>query len=288
MIKHRKLGAVLVSLIALSLAVRFSLAQKIAAPVASLRVYLFDCGLIKGEDPTTYGLKKSDVPDPDMVVPCYLIVHPKGTLMWDVGAIPDGAFQEANKPVTRSFDSDKVTSPKPLLPQLAEIGYPPRNITYVAFSHYHFDHIANANAFAGSTWLVHAAERQAMCAAKPDEQSAYDRLRHSKTVILPTTDYDVFGDGTVVIKYAPGHTPGHQVLALKLPETGPVLIAGDLWHYAAERKASRAPEGEANGQQTLASRVAVEAYLKQSGAQLWIEHDPKTFRRLKKAPDYIQ
>jgi N-acyl homoserine lactone hydrolase len=98
----------------------------------------------------------------------------------------------------------------------------------------------------------------------------------------------VFGDGAVIIKPAPGHTPGHQVLALKLPKTGPVLIAGDLWHYPAERTASVAPRYEANQQQTLASRAAMEAYLKQSGAQLWIEHDPKTFARLKKAPDYNQ
>jgi glyoxylase-like metal-dependent hydrolase (beta-lactamase superfamily II) len=287
MIKPRRLCAAIVSLIALWLAVQSSLAQKIAAPVASLRVYLFDCGLIKGEDPTTYGLKKDDVKDPGMVVPCYLIVHPKGTLMWDVGAIPDSDFQ-AGKPATKTFDTDTITSPKPLLPQLTALGYPPQNITYVAFSHYHFDHIANANAFAGSTWLVHPKEREAMFAARPEQQSAYDQLRHSKTVNLSDADYDVFGDGTVVIKYAPGHTPGHQVLALKLPKTGPVLIAGDLWHYAAERNASSAPEGEANGQQTLASRSAMEAYLKQSGAQLWIEHDPRTFQRLKKAPDYNQ
>ncbi len=287
MIKHRRMSASIVSLIALTLAVQSSFAQKIAAPVTSLRVYLFDCGLIKGEDPATYGLKKDEVKDPDMVVPCYLIVHPKGTLMWDVGAIPDRAFK-SNQPATMSYDTDKVTSPKPLLPQLSALGYPPKTITYIAFSHYHFDHIANANAFAGSTWLVHAAERDAMFAANPKQQSAYNQLRHSKTVILPNSDYDVFGDGTVVIKYAPGHTPGHQVLALRLPKTGPVLIAGDLWHYAAERKASRAPEGEANGQQTLASRAAMETYLKQSSAQLWIEHDPRTFHRLNKAPDYIQ
>jgi N-acyl homoserine lactone hydrolase len=287
MTKLRWPYAALVSLIALSLGAQSSLAQKIAAPVTSLRVYLFDCGLIKGEDPTNYGLKKDDVKDPDMVVPCYLIVHPKGTLMWDAGAIPDSAFK-SNQPTTISYDTDTITSPKPLLPQLAALGYPAQTITYVAFSHYHFDHIANANAFAGSTWLVHAAERDAMFAAGPKQQSAYDHLRHSKTVILPDADYDVFGDGAVVIKYTPGHTPGHQVLALKLPKTGPVLIAGDLWHYAAERTASQAPQGEANGQQTLASRAAMEAYLKQSGAQLWIEHDPRTFHRLSKAPDYIQ
>jgi hypothetical protein len=40
--------------------------------------------------------------------------------------------------------------------------------------------------------------------------------------------------------------------------------------------------------QTMASRAAMEAYLKQSGAHLWIEHDPETFNRLKKAPDYIE
>ena len=127
-----------------------------------------------------------------------------------------------------------------------------------------------------------------MFAVSPKRQSAYNRLRTSKTIILTNADYDVFGDATVVIKSAPGHTPGHQVLALKLPKTGPVLIAGDLWHYAEERTASRPPQDEANKEQTMASRAAMEAYLKQSGAQLWIEHDPATFRRLKKAPDYIE
>jgi N-acyl homoserine lactone hydrolase len=281
MIKHRKTCAWLIVCVAVVL---LSRAQKTAAPVTSLRVYLFDCGLIKGEDPLTYGLNPGDVKNADMVVPCYLIVHPKGTLMWDVGVIPDSAFK-GGKPVTE--EGDTVSSPKPLLPQLAALGYPPENITYIAFSHYHFDHTANSNAFAGSTWLVHAAERDAMFTASPEHQATYSRLRNSKTIILPNTDYDVFGDGTVVIKYAPGHTPGHQVLALKLPKTGPVLIAGDLWHYTAERTASRPPQDEANKEQTLASRAAMEAYLKQSGAELWIEHDPATFNRLKKAPDYI-
>ena len=285
MVKSGKACTALVSLLVLAVAVPLCGAQKIAAPVSSLRVYLFDCGLIKGEDPLTYGLNKGDVKNPDMVVPCYLIVHPKGTLMWDVGVIPDSDFK-GGKPVTE--EGDTVSSPKPLLPQLAALGYPADTITYIAFSHYHFDHTANANAFAGSTWLVHAAERDAMFAAGAEHIANYSRLRNSKTILLPNTDYDVFGDGTVVIKYAPGHTPGHQVLALKLPKTGPVLIAGDLWHYAAERTASRPPEGEANKEETMASRAAMEAYLKQSGAQLWIEHDPVTFHRLKKAPDYIQ
>jgi glyoxylase-like metal-dependent hydrolase (beta-lactamase superfamily II) len=285
MIGLGKTCAVIVSLLVLTVAIPLSGAQKIAAPVTSLRVYLFDCGLIKGEDPLAYGLNKGDVKNADMVVPCYLIVHPKGTLMWDAGVIPDSAFKEG-KPVTE--EGDTVSSPRPLLPQLAALGYPAEKINYIAFSHYHFDHTANANAFAGSTWLVHAAERDAMFTASAEHIATYSRLRNSKTIILPNTDYDVFGDGTVVITSAPGHTPGHHVLALRLPKMGPVLIAGDLWHYAAERTTSKPPEGEANKEETVASRAAMEAYLKQSGAQLWIEHDPTTFHRLKKAPDYIQ
>ncbi len=284
---RRGICAAFASLVFAGLTVQPIIAQKTAAPVTSLRVYLFDCGLIKGENPLEYGLNKGDVKNTDMVVPCYLIVHPKGTLMWDVGVIPDSAFK-GDKPVTLGDGSDTMSSSRPLLPQLAALGYRPENITYIAFSHYHSDHTANANAFAGSTWLVHAAERDAMFAASPKDQTAYSRLRTSKTVILPNSDYDVFGDGTVVIKYTPGHTPGHQVLALKLPKTGPVLIAGDLWHYVAERGATKPPGGEANAEQTLASRVAMETYLKQSGAQLWIEHDPVTFQRLKKAPDFIE
>jgi glyoxylase-like metal-dependent hydrolase (beta-lactamase superfamily II) len=274
-------------LVILAAMVPWSLAQKTAAPVKSLRVYLFDCGLIKGEQPTAYGLKDEDVKNTDMVVPCYLIVHPKGTLMWDVGIIPDSAFT-GDQPVTRSSRGETISSPRPLLPQLAALGYPAQSITYIAFSHYHSDHIANANAFAGSTWLVHAKEREAMFAVSPERQTAYSQLRNSKTVTLPDSDYDVFGDGTVVIKYTPGHTPGHQSLALKLPKTGPVLIGGDLWHYVPERTSSEPPHHEANPQQTMASRAAMEVYLKQSGAQLWIEHDPVTFQRLKKAPDFIQ
>jgi N-acyl homoserine lactone hydrolase len=284
---YSKIWAELGLSIALTLTIQSAFGQKKAEPVKSLRVYVFDCGTIKGLDPALFQFKNEDLQDSNMVVPCYLVVHPKGTLMWDVGVIPDSAFQ-GQGPVSQPLLMATSTSSKLLLPQLAALGYRPADITYVAFSHYHGDHVANANAFAGSTWLVHPTERQAMFAAPADQQAAYSRLKNSKTVSLPNADYDVFGDGTVVIKYAPGHTPGHQVLFLKLPKTGPVLIAGDLWHYPEERNANKAPQIEANREQTMASRAEMEAFLKKSGAQLWIEHNPATFSRLKKAPEYIE
>lgn len=258
----------------------------LAAPVQSLRVYLFDCGSIHGEKPTDYGLRPGDVQDSDMVVPCYLIVHPKGTLVWDVGVIPDSAFR-GSQPAVIKEGGEIISSPRPLLPQLAALGYPAKSITYLALSHSHSDHVANANAFAASTWLVHASERKAMFSASPQEQAHYNLLRRSKTILLPEHDYDVFGDGTVVIKYAPGHTPGHQVLALRLAKTGPILISGDLWHYAAELNSTTAPKDEVSPEETMKSREAIRAYIKRTGAQLWIEHDRATFEHLKKAPAYI-
>jgi glyoxylase-like metal-dependent hydrolase (beta-lactamase superfamily II) len=94
-------------------------------------------------------------------------------------------------------------------------------VPYLALSHYHYDHTANANEFAGAIWLVRQAGRDAMFAEKPPgvtQPSTYAALRNSKTLILKSDERDVFGDGTVVIKSAPGHTPGHQVLYVKLQD----------------------------------------------------------------------
>jgi glyoxylase-like metal-dependent hydrolase (beta-lactamase superfamily II) len=98
----------------------------------------------------------------------------------------------------------------------------------------------------------------------------------------------VFGDGSVVIKSAPGHSPDHQVLFVKLAKNGPVLLSGDLYHYPEERKLGLIPTTEFNPSQTIASRAAIEAFLKQSGAQLWIEHDFTGNAKLKKSPEFYE
>src|ERR1700730_1434193 len=114
----------------------------------------------------------------------------------------------------------------------------------------------------------------------------YVALKESKTQLLKGEDYDVFGDGTVVVKAAYGHTPGHQMLYVKLAKTGPVLLAGDLYHYQEERGTDKVPTFEFNREQSLASRAAIEAFLKRTGAQLWIENGRPSCHKLKKAPAY--
>jgi glyoxylase-like metal-dependent hydrolase (beta-lactamase superfamily II) len=251
------------------------------------RLYLLDCGDIRPMDPTLFGLKKEEIAgDAHFVTPCYLIVHPKGTLMWDVGQIPDAQIPDDG---TEVVVQDLLKSKLKLLPQLKALGYEPKDITYLAMSHYHLDHTANANLFAGSTWIVQQAEYDAMFGATQfaiRDASSYDKLKDSKRITLNNEDHDVFGDGTVVIKTAPGHTPGHQMLFLRLKKFGPLLLEGDLYHLPEERTLDRVPTFDFDAAMTRATRVKTEAFLKETGAVMWIQHDPPTNAKLKKAPEF--
>lgn len=117
---------------------------------------------------------------------------------------------------------------------------------------------------------------------------ALQRAANAKTRILEDEDLDVFGDGTVVVKSTPGHTPGHQVLFVRLAKRGPVLLAGDLYHYPEERTTGRIPTFEFDAEQSRASRRKVEAFLEETGAEIWIEHDIATHAKLPRAPAFVE
>jgi glyoxylase-like metal-dependent hydrolase (beta-lactamase superfamily II) len=262
-------------------------AQQKPAPPATPRIYIFDNGGIAGIDPQLFGFKREEVKEPNFVDVSYLIVHPRGTLMFDSGGISDSEFKADGSPVVDGV----MRATRPLKPQMAAAGYKPSDVTYFAMSHYHSDHTANANDFAGATWIVQKAEREAMFADKPGaimKPEHYSGLKNSKTKLLDNEDLDVFGDGAVVIKSTPGHTPGHQVLFVKLAKRGPVLLVGDLYHYPEEITTGRTPSFEWNAEVSKASRAKVQAFLKQSGAEMWIEHDKATNDKLPKSPKYFE
>ncbi len=271
-------------------------AQQKPQPPRSVRLYVFDCGVLHNSDMGRFNLTKEDVTTTDMSMGCYLIAHPKGNLMWDTGAIPDDSWTPTGKFTTqhvslpdgqtREADVDKT-----LRGQLAALGYSPTDINFLALSHYHYDHTANANQFAAATWLVRQSDRDAMFGGKffgSLQPSTFAALEKSKTIVLKEDEHDVFGDGTVIIKAAPGHTQGHQVLYVKLPKTGGVVLSGDLYHYPAEMKLDRVPTFEYSQDETRASRKSVDAFLKKTGAQLWIQHDYVGFAKLKKSPQYYE
>src|SRR6266849_2083953 len=123
-----KTAAVLVVCVAALAAPLVGRGQGPAKAPKNPRLYIFDCGVIKGLGVELFGFKAGEVPARDFFVPCYLVVHPKGTLMWDVGVISDSAFNGDGKPVTEG----RSTVDKPLLPQLAALGYTPADITYLS------------------------------------------------------------------------------------------------------------------------------------------------------------
>ncbi|MEO6327967.1 MAG: N-acyl homoserine lactonase family protein [Ginsengibacter sp.] len=246
-------------------------------------------------DVTGFGLKKEDVSFYRFPGPCFLVVHLKGTLMWDAGIVPDSAWKYTGAPVTHKVilpdRQREITLLKPLRMQLSEISYSPAEITYLALSHYHYDHTRNAYQFANSTWLVSQNEYDAMFTLPPPKvtlPSYYSSLKKSKIQIITKDEYDVFSDGTVIIKSAPGHTPGHQVLFLKLKKTGNIVLSGDLYHYPEEKTLDKVPNFEFNTEQTRATRKMIDTFLKNRNATLWIQHDLTKYETLKKSPVWYE
>ncbi len=281
----------LASIVALALALGQA-AQTKPPAVKALRLYVFDCGTLtpNREGVERYHVSIQEVGETRMPVPCFLIVHPRGTLMWDVGVIPDRVVEaQANNANANVNPTVAAVVTRTLKSQLAQVGYKPEDITYVAISHAHIDHTANLNSFAGSTWLTRAAERDFMWAENNPRVNPtfYTALKNSKTIVVDKDEYDVFGDGSVIMKAAPGHTPAHQVLILKLARTGPVMLSGDLFHYPEERTFKRMPpDNEFNVAQSAASRRIIEDYLAKTKMPLWIEHDYEFITKLTHPPGF--
>ena len=118
---------------------------------------------------------------------------------------------------------------------------------------------------------------------RQDLPPLYGALANAHQVVFEG-DHDVFGDGTVILKYTPGHTPG-QSLYVRLAHTGGRAISGDLYHYAEEHRLHRMPkEEETTG--TPASRDKIERFLKEKNVQLWIGHSMAFFKNAIKSPGW--
>ena len=258
------------------------------APTSALRLYVFNCGMIEVLDISVFqpGIGKGE--HKTLTDSCYLVVHPKGTLMWDTG-LPDALVQ---KPEGMTFMNTFVLRvEKTLAAQLKEIGYAPEAITNLGISHMHGDHVGNVGLFPHAMFLVQKEEYAAAFGPEPAkfgfDPTTYSSLRSNPVKSLEG-DYDVFGDGTVVIKRMVGHTPGHQALYLRLPKTGNILLSGDLTHYTDNWEHKRVPSFNFNKEQSIKSMEDTEKFLKENHAVLWIQHDLEQNAGIKHAPAYYE
>jgi N-acyl homoserine lactone hydrolase len=221
---------------------------------------------------------------------CYLIKHAQGWMLWDTGnpdryaAMPNGFSAAPNAPVTAYMK-------KPLAESLKQIGVAPADIKYIAMSHSHGDHSGNANLFAASTWLVQTAEYDALFGPEAKKYGLpvanFEKLKGAATIKL-NGDYDVFGDGSVVIKSTPGHTPGHQSLFVRLPKRGPVLLSGDMVHLAYSWNNRIVPSFNSDIAQSGRSIDAMKEFTLKTGAVIWINHDKEQQASIPKAPAWVE
>lgn len=257
-----------------------------AESVQQVRMYTLDCGSILAKQLGLFSdTGEYDGKSGQLAAPCFVIRHPKGVLLWDTGLGDALAAQKGGMDSGAFHAKVDVT----LASQLKQLGLAPADITFVAFSHFHFDHTGNGAQFPGATWILNKAEVDAATANPEAFNFSPDfmpTLKAAKQQVI-TGDHDVFGDGTVRILKAPGHTPGHQVLALKLQKSGAVMLSGDLYHLRDNRKFRRMPVFNFDRADTLASFDRIETMVKNSNARFVVQHDPIDFKALPQFPAYL-
>jgi len=253
-----------------------------------VKVYTFDGGTVQvnqlqlfSQDTTYTGQSK------EFADAFYVIQHPKGDLMWDAG-LPEGLVG-MTEPFTSADGAFTVSRKDSLANQLKSIGMTVDDFEYIALSHTHFDHSGHANTLKNATWLVPETEYDFITSekVKKDNADLYNAIKDLAKIKKLKGDYDVFGDGTVVLKYAPGHTPGHQVLFLDLVNHGPLLLSGDLYHFSENREFRRIPIFNYDVKQTRASMDKFEAFAEEKNAKVYLQHSKEDFNKMPKAPEYL-
>jgi glyoxylase-like metal-dependent hydrolase (beta-lactamase superfamily II) len=255
-------------------------------PIDAVRIYALDCGAIELANPEAAAAVGSAAEIPGrMVNVCYLIRHPRGDLLWDLGLGDELADRAGG-----AGPDIRLVVDRPLVAQLAEIDLTPAAIEYIAFSHLHFDHTGNANRFPTATWIVNRREL-AWARSTPTpfgvNPASWSGAASAKLALVDE-DLDVFGDGSVRVLGAPGHTPGHQVLLVTFVQGGAILLGGDLYQTRDNVRTRHVPAVSHSRSALLASFDRITGVLARSKATLIVQHAPEDLALLPKFPLWLE
>ena len=243
---------------------------------AEMTLRRLDCGTPQAptavnqrfSDTFAYGDKKIQ-----FVYSCYLIKHGDDYMLWDTG---------------HSMTAPKVAPKVSIVDQLAQVNVKPEQIRYVGISHYHADHTGQIASFPKATLLIGKYEWDAITAPTPAAGVNFKPLEHwikgeGKVEPLPN-DKDVFGDGSVIVMAAPGHTPGHRMAMVRLKNMGAVILSGDAVHFRENYETNGVPWFNYDRAQTLATIDRIKGLVKSQKATLIIQHDARDIDKLPKFP----
>ena len=180
-----------------------------------------------------------DAKDIKIPINMWILDHPMGLVVYDTGnnvAISDGNCTSHWSEGSCNFLQPSQTRDDVIDRYLERLGYSVDQVKVVITSHSHLDHIANIEMFPNAIHVIQKKELyQAWWPEKFQRPSGahvvadYDDARDFNYYPLDG-DYDLFGDGTVMVLSTPGHTLGHQSVKVKLPNTGTVILSQDaIW-----------------------------------------------------------
>ncbi len=221
-------------------------------------------------------------------IPCYLIDHPKGRVLFDSGMHPDVAIDPAGRlGLAGSYFEPDYQPNQDVRARLATLDVDTGRIDFLVNSHLHFDH-AGGNASVPNARLV--VQRREWEAGQDSDLRArnffdprdYD-LGHD--LLLVDGEHDLFGDGRVVCVPTHGHTPGHQSLRVRL-DGGEIVLAGDACYLRRTLDELRLPSVVYDEPQMLASLHRLRA-LQSAGARIFYGHDPEFWATVPQAPEAI-
>ncbi|MEO0816034.1 MAG: N-acyl homoserine lactonase family protein [Pseudomonadota bacterium] len=239
--------------------------------IDQVELHVLDCGTIEISDLNDFSIAGDFAGETDINTnTCWLVRHPDGDLLWDTGLPGMLAGQPA-------FEQDiyTVSLDTTLTQQLRDRGISASEIEFVSISHSAYDRVGQVDQVSGATWLVHENEYAHMFPDNDENGETATQFAAFATMKFEmfSEEKDVFGDGSVIIFPTPGHTPGHTSLEVHLPEFGPVLLTGDLYHRTESRELSSVPRLNTDEALTLESMAAFEARAERLGAKVVIQNE---------------
>jgi N-acyl homoserine lactone hydrolase len=267
-----------------------SLPDAIQAGVAE-KLFRLDCGRSLANDESVWTPGENVGRSIEFSSTCWLMKHKSEWLLWDAG-VPESAHNDprgwSTLPKLIVYHLDRT-----LTDQLAEIGLNPNDITRVAVSHTHGDHIGNVAMFANATILMQQAEHSWINSPNGPNDNvnqlmalARQLLGTPKNLQLIDGVADVFGDGSVTLVPTPGHTPGHQSLLVNLKNFGFIILSGDVVHSEENFERNMVPSLNTNKQDSLASMEKIRQLIATYKATLFINHYKRQEDKLKLLPAF--
>lgn len=164
-----------------------------------------------------------------------LVQHPAGTLLFDAGFGRRVDAHVETIPLLMRLTS-RYRKETTVAEQLAAAGIAPRALAGVVLTHAHWDHVSGIEDLPGVPVWVTQPELDFIRSGDPGTALArsFGELPYKLYEFAPAEylgfdrSYDVFGDGSVVLVPAPGHTPGSIIAFVNTPDGKRLALVGDL------------------------------------------------------------